>query len=218
MAFSPISQANIAAAKAIIQNLWQKVKDNFDDHQSRINTLEGTSVVIPTGGVIEYGGTAAPSGFLLCDGTAVSRTTFSDLFAILGTVYGVGDGATTFNVPDKRGKVGIGAGEDSGKGLTDRTLGGFLGEEDHSITEDEMAAHDHDFSDPSHSHQYNINDGVFGVEPTRQLDSLTTIGGVITISNSVVTAFTGIVHNSQGLGDGHNNIQPSLGFNYIIKT
>lgn len=57
-----------------------------------------------------YGGATAPTGYLLCDGSAVSRTTYADLFAVLSTTYGVGDGSTTFNVPDARGVFVRGAG------------------------------------------------------------------------------------------------------------
>jgi len=62
----------------------------------------GGSSFIPIGGILIYGGAGAPTGFVLCDGAAISRTTFSALFAVIGTQYGVGDGSTTFNVPDFR--------------------------------------------------------------------------------------------------------------------
>ena len=67
-------------------------------------------VVIPAGVIWPYGGTAAPSGFLLCDGSAVSRTTRADLFAAIGTVWGPGDGSTTFNLPKTLGCMLVGAG------------------------------------------------------------------------------------------------------------
>jgi hypothetical protein len=60
------------------------------------------------GMVAAYAGSSAPSGWLLCDGTAVSRTTYSALFAAIGTSYGAGDGSTTFNLPDLRGRVPVG--------------------------------------------------------------------------------------------------------------
>ena len=65
---------------------------------------------MPIGAVIMFGGAAAPTGWLLCQGQAVSRTTYADLFGILGTTYGVGDGTTTFNLPDLRSRLPIGAG------------------------------------------------------------------------------------------------------------
>jgi microcystin-dependent protein len=68
--------------------------------------LQGT----PTGTITMFGGSSAPSGWLLCDGTAVSRTTYASLFAVTSTTYGTGDGSTTFNLPDLRSRTAIGAG------------------------------------------------------------------------------------------------------------
>lgn len=65
-------------------------------------------VLTPIGSIKMYGGSSAPTGWLICDGSAVSRTTYADLFAIVGTSFGVGDGSTTFNLPDFRGRVAIG--------------------------------------------------------------------------------------------------------------
>lgn len=64
--------------------------------------------LVPAGTILAYGGATAPSGFLLCYGQAVSRSTYSDLFAIVGTVFGTGNGTTTFNLPDLRGRVPVG--------------------------------------------------------------------------------------------------------------
>jgi microcystin-dependent protein len=78
----------------------------------------------PPGSVMAYLGTTAPSGWFLCDGTAPSRTTYSNLFAVIGTTYGTGNGSTTFNLPDLRGVFLRGL--DSGKGYdTGRTLGSY---------------------------------------------------------------------------------------------
>jgi microcystin-dependent protein len=68
----------------------------------------GGSGTIPTGAGMPWFAAAAPTGFLLCDGTAVSRTTYSALFALIATTYGAGDGSTTFNLPDMRGRVPTG--------------------------------------------------------------------------------------------------------------
>lgn len=68
----------------------------------------GGSTTIPVGAGMEYYGATAPSGWLFCDGSAVSRTTYATLFAAIGTVHGSGDGSTTFNLPDRRGRVGVG--------------------------------------------------------------------------------------------------------------
>lgn len=68
---------------------------------------------IPVGSLVMFGGAAAPSGWLLCDGSAISRTTFADLFTAIGTAYGAGDGSTTFNIPDLRGRLPVGKGSNT---------------------------------------------------------------------------------------------------------
>jgi microcystin-dependent protein len=111
-----------------------------------------TSTVLPTGSVLAFAGSAAPSGYLLCDGAAVSRTTYAALYAVVGTTYGTGDGSTTFNVPDGRSRTVVGAGQ--GAGLTNRTRGGGTGaawgEESHTLSEAEMPSHTH--VDTGHDH------------------------------------------------------------------
>lgn len=74
----------------------------------RIKDLTG--YVAPVGTIIMYGGSTAPTGWLLCNNSAVSRTTYADLFAVIGTTFGTGDGSTTFNLPDMRGIFPRGAG------------------------------------------------------------------------------------------------------------
>lgn len=66
--------------------------------------------LLPTGTILPYAASVAPSYFLLCDGSAVSRTTYAALFAVIGTSYGIGDGSSTFNLPDARGRAIVGAG------------------------------------------------------------------------------------------------------------
>src|SRR5690606_28135610 len=70
--------------------------------------------IIPAGMIAPFGGSSIPDKWLECDGSAVSRSTYSSLFAAIGTTWGVGDGETTFNVPDLRGRTLIGAGTGSG--------------------------------------------------------------------------------------------------------
>ena len=136
----------------------------------------------------------APDKWLLCDGAAISRTTYADLFTVVSTTYGVGDGTTTFNLPDLRGRAPIGAGQ--GSGLTDRTLGSSLGEEAHALTSAENGAHTH-----------GIKAGYAD-----------TGGGYLKYGagNQNYTNTTGC--QSSGSGTGHNNIQPSLVVNFIIYT
>lgn len=114
------------------------------------------AVQVPAGmGPLPWSGTAAPTGWLLCDGTAVSRTTYSDLFSVVGTTYGVGDGSTTFNVPDLRGRFPLGR-NTSGLAINrvNRTqaqnLGQVSGQENYALQTNEG---------PNHIHPVIINNG-----------------------------------------------------------
>ena len=74
------------------------------------NPVSGEIVgdTLPIGSMVPYGSTTVPTNWLICDGSAVSRTTYSELFAVIGTSYGVGDGSTTFNLPNYKGRVPVG--------------------------------------------------------------------------------------------------------------
>lgn len=69
------------------------------------NAGENGSTEVPVGSILNFGGATAPSGWLICDGTAVSRSVYASLFAVVGTAYGVGNGSTTFNVPNVAGRT-----------------------------------------------------------------------------------------------------------------
>jgi microcystin-dependent protein len=107
---------------------------------------------VPPGVLAPFAGSAAPSGWLLCDGTAVSRTTYNNLFAVIASVYGAGDGTTTFNVPDLRGRVPVGKNT-----ATFGSLAATGGEETHVITAPEMPSHTHVFTGTAlatHTHSF----------------------------------------------------------------
>lgn len=86
----------------------------------------------PSGAMMAYGGATAPPGYLLCDGSAVSRTLYNHLFATLGTTYGAGDGSTTFNLPDLRQRFPLGK-ADSGTGSDLGATGGTI-DHTHAVT------------------------------------------------------------------------------------
>ena len=80
--------------------------DTFNQMQDNIENAINNHGVI--GAIQMFAGSTAPTGYMICDGSAVSRTTYSDLFDIIGTTYGTGDGSTTFNIPNLKGKVVVG--------------------------------------------------------------------------------------------------------------
>jgi microcystin-dependent protein len=94
------------------------------------------AAVLPAGVILPYGGGTAPTGFLLCDGSAVSRTTYAALFAAIGTTFGPGNGSTTFNLPDLRDRVAVGS-------SATKARGSVGGEATHTLTNAEMPAHSH---------------------------------------------------------------------------
>lgn len=151
-----------------------------------------------------------PPGFLLCDGRAVSRTTYADLFAAIGTEWGNGDGSTTFNLPDLRGRAPIGAG--TGSGLTARSVGQSGGAETHTLTIGQMPTHGHPFR----------------ASYTNQASPATNVNGgfmTTTTGDSAQSAHTGSASASQGQqiggegnGQAHNNMQPFAVIRYLVKT
>ena len=98
---SPGDSVELCTKNGSLKNAWISVKHG-------IGTAGGASDNFPIGSIIAYGGTELPNNWLICDGSEVSRTAYKELFANIGTAYGEGDGSTTFNLPDMRGKIGVG--------------------------------------------------------------------------------------------------------------
>jgi microcystin-dependent protein len=239
-------------------------------------------LMVPAGNIEMTARATAPSGWLIADGSQISRTQFAKLFQAIGTSYGVGNGSTTFNIPDMRGRVPVG--RDAGQSEFD-VLGETGGAKTHTITVAEMPshthvqdahnhtqnAHSHGISDPGHNHSQNAhnhtqnahghgntlqvvaNVGAVGSNQTN-LDDFPGSAGPISAFNQVVGnmtggilnttatniattatnngSFTGVTVNSStatnqattatnqttGSGEAHNNLQPYLTLNFIIKT
>ena len=108
-----------------------------------VQITDGAALIspFPIGSIMLYAGTLAPDGWYLCDGSEISRKSDEALFAVIGIVYGPGDKATTFNLPNLSGRAPIGSG--TGPGLTNRNLGDTPGEEKHQLNQDELPGHDH---------------------------------------------------------------------------
>jgi microcystin-dependent protein len=174
----------------------------------------------PPGTVVSYAGAIAPEGWLLCDGGSYSRT--AALYKALADAVGItfGGDENTFRVPDLRGRGAIGAGQ--GTGLSNRTRGQTVGAETHTLTLNEMPAHDHTgttSTNGSHSHS---TSGAAASDDGGGSDTHFALG-----DNDAGRGWPGVTINSagshshtiplQGGGVAHNNMQPSLVMNYIIK-
>ena len=191
---------------------------------------------IPTGGIVQYGGVSAPTSWLFCDGAAVERSTYADLFAALGGLsspYGLGNNVSTFNVPDLRGRVPMGAGTGAGGGLssTGRPTGG------QGLTARALGAYDGDERLQAHTHSVTGNTGGQSQTHTHTVPSVVAfalVGNVIGntgfLTNQTYTPTTsannrdhthaisltsGAHSQSQGATA---NLSPSLVVNYLIRT
>lgn len=231
-----INAAFTAETSARTQVVWDTTQKNLVCyHSNEPGNVGAPSALIPVGAVFMTLNplTFYDPGFLTCNGQAVSRTDYSALYARLGDVYGAGDGVTTFNIPDFRGRVPIGVGQgpanylgDSNPLLTLRPDGSALGRENVSLSVDELASHTHSFStttttDGGHTHDYqpydlidnSISAGLRNMRtdiPKLPPLNTTTVAGA---HSHAVSGTTG----TQGLGNGHNNMQPSLTCYFIIK-
>lgn len=105
---------------------------------------------VPTGCMMDYPDVVPPTGWLNCDGSARSRSNYPSLFSLLGTRFGAGDGFSTFNLPDFRGRVAVGMG--AGPGLSNRTLAEMGGIETATISLAQMPYHNHGATESAHSH------------------------------------------------------------------
>jgi microcystin-dependent protein len=197
------------------------------------------AALVPSGTVSQTARATAPTGYLLCDGSAISRTTYSSLFDAIGTAYGVGDNSTTFNIPNLKGRVPVGF--DSSQTEFD-TLGETGGAKTHTLTEAQMPSHthiqnSHNHTQDAHNHSQNphnhsqtignIDDlnftGGGGQNPPADGPNAFTNGSVTqstTATNNATTATnqaTTATNQNTGGGQAHNNLQPYVVLNYMIK-
>jgi microcystin-dependent protein len=189
-----------------IGKIWQQggldVKGYVYEDDVRLRT--------PSGIINPFAGGSAPAGWLLCDGTAISRTTYADLFAVISTTYGAGDSSTTFNLPNLKGRIPVGLDSSQTEFNTNGKTGGA---KTHTLTSTEM---------PQHSH---IQDAHSHTTPGTGHSQLATpgyshLGGNGSwYFNSMASGTDPTTATNQNTGGGgaHNNLQPYLVLNYIIK-
>lgn len=197
------------------------------------------------GSIIQYSGSTAPENFLVCDGSAVSRTDYAALYDVIGTTYGIGDGSTTFNLPDLSGRLVVGVSQS-------HVLAATGGEISHTLLTSELPSHTHTV--PSHGHGNNItaktpslshnitqqpsftytqlNGGTNGWA-TRQSNfyNSRTSGAMSRSTNVAITAHAAtactmsggvtdcaeLTAGDAGSGAAHNNMMPYLALTYLIR-
>ena len=268
--------SNFGAVKTFVEALAAGTNIDTGVITSEKLATSTIQLLTPTGSITQYAGSAAPTGWMFCDGDAISRTTYSALFAVIGTTFGSGDGTTTFNVPNLKGRVPVG--RDATQTEFD-ALAETGGSKTHTLTSAEMPSHSHTADGDltaasslgnhshtangnlyantagSHSHVINISDPGHGhnldysgtqkgtgasisqVGPLGSAAEFPVDGNFTGITASAnadgshthdiegSTSDTNLAHghditgstSSTGGGGAHNNLQPYLVLNYIIK-
>jgi microcystin-dependent protein len=193
--FNNSSTNNIPAGGSQGQVLAKKSATDFE--YEWVTPAGGPGGSEPTGVVKMWPVAVPPAGYLLCDGAAVSRTTYAALFALLSTTYGIGDGLTTFNLPNSKGRAPVGM--DAAQTEFD-ALGKQGGAKTHTLVTAEI---------PAHNHVIRSQTATTGSATSYEHGTLDT--------SSAETEASETTDNAGG-GQAHNNLQPYLTLNFIIKT
>jgi microcystin-dependent protein len=202
--------------------------------------------IISAGSIQMFAGSTAPYGWLICDGSVVSRSVYSDLFKVIGTTYGAGNSNSTFTLPDMRGRFAMGAG--TGTSLTARTLGTALGAETTTLATTNLPSHTHTTSvstesaththtgtsldqSVTHTHSYNKPIGTTGsqvgiIDTLTGSSSGTPLTGSqsadhthsTTFGNASATHSHSITNNTTGSGTAFGILLPAIAVNFIIKV
>lgn len=175
-------------------------------YNNTMNLAEGGGETLKIGTILPFSGGTLPTGYLFCDGSAISRTTYAGLFNVIGTSFGAGDGSTTFNLPNLKGKVPVGL--DSSDSDFD-AIGETGGEKTHILTQSELP-------------DYNLK----GLRWSNSGGPITLDSGSYTPGYNLSYGYSGvnqgqinnIIINSGGSNTPHNNLQPYVVVNYIIKA
>ena len=165
-------------------------------------TSAAAPVSVPIGGLVMWATSSAPSGWLLCNGAAVSRTTYSPLYAVIGTTFGSGDGSTTFNLPDYRDRMPIGAG-------TTYSANSSGGSKDAIVV-----SHTHTATDSGHTHPFTASVSSFGPRGGAGGE----YWGASPTSSTTGTGNASISVSTTGSSGTNANLPPYLGIYFIIKA
>jgi microcystin-dependent protein len=163
-----------------------------------VNASIAASPSTVSGAILMWPTASAPSGYLLCDGTAVSRTTYATLFALFGTTFGSGDGSTTFNLPNYTNRMPYGT-----------TIGATGGSADAVVV---SHTHTATVTDPGHAHGISYPNTIAGGGGAPRVGT-----GTTDFSASAVTGIS-VSNSTAGVSGTNANLPPYLGINFIIKT
>lgn len=171
----------------------------YVDENKNIHALDSIIDSLPVGSIVLWPSNTAPAGWFICNGDAISRTKYEDLFSVVGISYGPGDNSTTFNLPDFRGRTPVGVNDGTGSVSETFSLASSGGEVTHTLTINEM---------PSHSH---------GISANAHISSQAHSSGEARWPWTDWQEANRATWNAGG-GQAHNNMQPYLVVNYIIKA
>lgn len=166
----------------------------------------------PVGTIQSYAGPIAPPGYVLCDGAALSRAEYPALFDLVGTLYGAGDGKTTFNVPDARGRVLVGRSVDH---TEFNVIGKTGGTRAVALTAAQLPPHDHKLSPGGHAHSFSW--GGSGGTNVHVQNAIAAVGAP---PSNNLTTYQGEWSKTAttGAGETHTNLQPYITVQHIIKA